>query len=75
MVQKFREGREEKAISLKVMEVEIPRFNKSYSSVRRGELLFLAGSLGFIEVAAKEDSASQRLKAKPGDPVKIVFRQ
>lgn len=48
---------------------------ESYSSVEKGELLFLVGSLGFIEVAAREDSASQRLKAKPGDPVKIVFRQ
>lgn len=75
LVQKFRESHEEKALSLKVMGVEIPRFNKSYSSVKRGELLFLVGSLGFIEVAAREDSASQRLKAKPGDPVKIVFRQ
>jgi S-adenosylmethionine hydrolase len=75
MVQKFREGRQDKALSLKVMEVEIPRFNKSYSSVRRGELLFLVGSLGLVEVAAREDSASQRLKAKPGDPVRIVFRQ
>jgi S-adenosylmethionine hydrolase len=33
------------------------------------------GSLGLVEVAVREDSASRRLKAKPGDPVRIVFRQ
>ena len=75
LVQKFQENHKEKRLSLKVTGTEIPRFKKSYSSGEKGELLFLVGSLGFVEVAAREDSASRRLQAKPGDPVKIVLRQ
>jgi len=42
--------------------------------VKEGELLFLVGSLGLIEIAAKESSAAQKLKIKNGDEVKIIVR-
>ena len=75
LVQKLMGSQGEEILSFNVQGVEIPRLRRNYSSVKKGELLFLVGSLGFVEVAAREDSASQRLKAKPGDPVKIMFRK
>ena len=74
LVKKLLESHRENTLSLTVKEVEIPRLKRNYSSVEKGEFLFLVGSLGFIEVAAREDSASQRLNARPGDPVKIVLK-
>lgn len=53
---------------------EIASFKENYSSVKKGEPLFLIGSLGWIEISAREDSASQKLKIKNGDMVKIVVR-
>jgi S-adenosylmethionine hydrolase len=51
---------------------EIASFQESYSSVKKGETLFLIGSLGWIEISAREASASQKLKIKNGDAVKIT---
>lgn len=42
-----------------------------YSNRGIGEELFLAGSLGLIEIAAREDSAAEKLKMEPGDSVFI----
>ena len=50
---------------------EISSFVQSYSSVKRGELLFLAGSVGTVEIAAGQESAAEKLKAKIGDEVRI----
>jgi len=47
---------------------------KSYSSAKRGELLFLVGSVGTIEIAAREESASEKLKAGVGDEVRVCVR-
>lgn len=44
---------------------------RNYSSVKKGELAFLIGSVRTIEIAAREDSASKRLKAGVGDEVRI----
>ena len=63
-----------KKLSLSVEDREITSFEKSYSSVKKGELLFLVGSLGLIEIAAKENSAAQKLKIKYGDKCKIAVR-
>jgi len=63
-----------KTLSLSVEESEITSFAQSYSSVKKGELLFLSGSLGLIEIAAKESSAAQKLKIKYGDKCKIIIR-
>lgn len=74
-VDRLKKSHREKALGLQVRGVDIARFKDSYSSVRKGELLFLIGSLGLVEIAAREDSASKRLKAKPGDPVKILWQR
>ncbi|MBN2245996.1 MAG: SAM-dependent chlorinase/fluorinase [Candidatus Aminicenantes bacterium] len=42
-----------------------------YSNRRIGEELFLAGSLGLIEIAVCEGSAAEKLKMEPGDSVTI----
>jgi len=57
--------------SLSVKGHEISSFVQNYSSVKRGELLFLAGSVGTVEIAAGEEKASAKLKAKVGDEVRI----
>ena len=63
-----------KILSLSIKDREIATFGQSYSSVKKGELLFLIGSQGLIEVAVKESSAAQKLKIKNGDKVKIIIR-
>lgn len=52
---------------------KISSFRESYSSAKRGELLFIVGSLGLVEIAARESSASRKLKIKNGDTVRIVI--
>jgi S-adenosylmethionine hydrolase len=52
---------------------KITSFRENYSQGRRGELFYLIGSLNFVEIAAREASASKKLKAKVGDKVKIVM--
>ena len=52
---------------------KIITFRENYSQGRRGELFYLIGSLNFVEIAAREASASRKLKAKVGDKVKIVM--
>jgi S-adenosylmethionine hydrolase len=63
-----------KTLSLSIGDREITSFEQSYSSMKKGELLFLAGSVGLIEIAAKESSAAQKLKIKYGDKCKITAR-
>lgn len=53
---------------------EIFSFVQSYSSVKKGELLFLAGSVGTVEIAAGQESAAEKLKAKIGDEVRIGLK-
>ncbi len=50
---------------------KISSFIQNYSSAKRGELLFLVGSVGTIEIAAREESASEKLKAGIGDEVRV----
>jgi S-adenosylmethionine hydrolase len=50
---------------------KISSFVENYSQAKRGELLFLIGSVGMIEIAAREESASEKLKAGVGDEVSI----
>lgn len=46
---------------------------ESYSETRVGGLLAMLGSSGFLEISRREGSAQKALKAKAGDPVKIVL--
>ena len=52
----------------------ISSFVQSYSSVKKGNLLFLSGSVGTVEIAAGQESAAQKLKAKVGDEVTITVK-
>ncbi len=63
-----------KTLSLSINDREITSFEQSYSFVKKGEFLFLIGSLGLVEIAAKESSAAQKLKIKNGDKCKIIVR-
>ena len=67
-------GRVKKKFSLYAGGRKISSFRESYSSAKEGELLFLTGSLGLIEIASREGSASKQLKIKNGDTVRIVIK-
>ena len=70
-IQRFREKHKDEELILHVQGVEISRHEESYSSVEKGEMLFLVGSLGLLEIACREGSAADKIKAKAGDAVKI----
>ncbi|MFC2169409.1 S-adenosyl-l-methionine hydroxide adenosyltransferase family protein [Acidobacteriota bacterium] len=53
---------------------EVSSFKNSYSSTLKGELLFLKGSLGLMEIAARESSAADLLNIKPKDNIKIIAK-
>jgi len=52
--------------------LEIP-FVKSYNFVKKGELLATIGSSNLFEIALNQGSASEKLKLKPDDEIKILF--
>jgi hypothetical protein len=52
----------------------IASFRDTYASAKKGELFFLPGSLATIEIARREASAFEVVKAKPGARVEITFR-
>jgi S-adenosylmethionine hydrolase len=63
-----------KSIDLIIRGKKLSSFIKSYSSAKKGELLFLVGSVGTVEIAAREESASEKLKAGVGDEVRICIK-
>jgi len=71
MVNQLREKTGKNKLTLVVEKREITSFRENYSLGERGELFFLVGSLGLVEIAAKEASASEKMKAKVGDKVII----
>jgi len=46
-------------------------YQNSYAEAGKGELLYLPGSLGLVEIAVREGSASERLHLLPGASVLI----
>lgn len=66
---------DKKGIELIIRGKKISSFTQSYSSAKKGELLFLVGSVGTIEIAAREESASEKLKAGVGDEVRVCVRR
>jgi S-adenosylmethionine hydrolase len=50
------------------------RFYKNYKEAHKGEVLCLPGSLGYLEIAIREGSASQWLKANVGDGVIFALK-
>jgi S-adenosylmethionine hydrolase len=49
-------------------------FRKTYASSKKGEIFFLPGSLGTIEIARREASAFAAVKARPRARVKISLK-
>jgi S-adenosylmethionine hydrolase len=52
----------------------ITPFRETFSQGEKGELFFLPGSVGLIEVAAREASAAKMLRGRAGDSVEIRWR-
>jgi len=52
----------------------ITQFATSYAEVKDKGPFFLANSQGLIEIAVREGSAAAALRAKPGDPARIRFK-
>lgn len=75
MVNQLPGKRSRRNISLFVKNRQINSFVENYSCGKKGELFFLAGSLGLIEVAARECSAKEIVKAQVGDSVKLALRE
>ena len=48
-------------------------FLKAYNFVKKGQLLTTIGSSNLLEIGLNQGNASQKLKVKPGDKVKIIF--
>jgi hypothetical protein len=48
------------------------RLVKTYSELGGKEFGLLVGSHGFLEIACREASASQRLRARTGDVLRVV---
>lgn len=57
---------------LRVMGRAVSAFLDAYSQGRAGEPFALAGSLGTVEIALREESAAARLGASAGDEVQIA---
>lgn len=49
----------------------VSAIQRSYSDVRRGELLALLGSSGYLEISVNQGHAAKRLDASVGDPVEL----
>jgi len=48
-------------------------FVKTYSDVKKGRFLITDSSSGYLEISANQSKASERLKVKIGDEIKIKF--
>jgi S-adenosylmethionine hydrolase len=51
---------------------KIDAFRENYGSAIKRKTFFLIGSVGLVEIAARQASAGRRLRAGVGDPVRIV---
>ncbi len=47
-------------------------YHRTYAEAKKGEVFFVPGSLGLVEVALREGSAEARTGLKPGASVRIV---
>ncbi len=71
MLDQLRGKKDQIGFTLSIKGRTIPSIQRSYSAAQKGELLALVGSVGFIEIAAREKSASDILKARVGDEVRV----
>jgi len=61
----------DRPVVIRASERSIPA-GEGYTSVGRGEALFVTGSLGYLEIAVREGSAAERLGMRVGDSVDLV---
>jgi S-adenosylmethionine hydrolase len=83
MLEENLEGLDSRLLRLRLMResgVDTPELRdldiehrKTYEEVEKGEALCLMGSLGFLEIAIREGSASECLKAKVGDGIVLTI--
>jgi S-adenosylmethionine hydrolase len=59
------------SLKLTVRKRTITRFREYYTQGARGDLFFLVGSLGLLEIAQREGSAAAELAAELGDVVVV----
>ncbi len=59
------------SLKLTVRKRTITRFREYYTQGARGDLFFLVGSLGLLEIAQREGSAASELAAELGDVVVV----
>lgn len=52
---------------------QFDRISRTYDEVPRGELLALVGSSGYLEIAANQGNAAERLDVVMGDPVEVAL--
>ena len=51
----------------------IRHLSRSYSGVKKGQVLATIESTGCLEIAVNKGCARQKFKAHPGDPVKVIM--
>jgi S-adenosylmethionine hydrolase len=61
------------AVRIRIAGHTISHLRQSYSEEDGGELFAILGSSGYLEIAARQDSAAERLGAGVGTAVEIVF--
>ncbi len=61
------------AVSIRIAGRTIRRVCQSYAEGSEGALFAILGSSGYLEIAARQDSAAARLGAAAGTAVEIVF--
>jgi S-adenosylmethionine hydrolase len=56
---------------IKIGKKRISKLSQGYWEAKKGEAIALFGSTDFLEIAVREGSAQERLKAERGDPILI----
>ncbi len=59
--------------SIKIAGIELGKISRSYAEVSAGEPLAIFDSFGNLEIAVNCGSAAERLKARKGDSIEIVY--
>jgi len=72
LVECLAEEKGKESLSLFVGEKKFGGLRENYSSAKKGEVFFLAGSLGLIEISAREASAAARIKLTRKQEIRIA---
>jgi S-adenosyl-L-methionine hydrolase (adenosine-forming) len=60
-------------VQILIVGLPVTRLCKSYSEGEKDEVFGIVGSSGYLEIAAKQTSAAEKLAADVGTPVEIVY--